>query len=222
MSSKRPREHQASAQQSTHKYNNKHKPRRTLADPKAEAKAKRDEISRGRNLAKQIQVHSKMARSSGEAIAQPSILVDLAEEEFLVKFLNLWDEHVPGFGITKKRERTEREMKMEWRTRLTSRKKELGLIVDEPNEKTGKSIKRSKKSKITSNKLSGNSQQKSSGENKKGLQSSGGGASAASKAAAKVAAKARKVEMEKLRLETVARYKQLKQKRNSAAIAKKR
>jgi hypothetical protein len=211
---KRPREPQSGgSRQNFHKYS---KPMRTLPDPKAEAKSRRDEATRARSLAKLIQVHSKMARSSGESVAKPSILVDLAEEEFLVKFLNIWDEHVPGFGISKKRERNDKEMNMEWRKRLASRKMELGLVVDTLSDKTygGNRTKSSGKKKSS---LSAAKDDVPSDANRKAAKSN-----ASAKVAAKAATSARKKEMERLRLETVARYKKLKQTRNNATVTKRR
>jgi hypothetical protein len=216
---KRPREQQSGRQQQSggppkFRYP---KQRRTLSDPKAEAKAKREEVSRARSLAKQIQVHSRMARSSGDAVAKPSILVDLAEEEFLVKFLNIWDEHVPGFGISKKRERSDKELNMEWRTRLTSRKKKLGLIVDQSTPKNSKQSKSPAGGKSKAGKKASDAE---SSTPQRSRDSKSAASNGSAKAAAKAAAKARKAEMEKLRLETLARYKKLKQSRNIAAVAK--
>jgi hypothetical protein len=55
--------------------------------------------------------------------ALPSKWISLDDPDFLLKFAEIWDQHVNGFKKPK-REKTEKELNMEWRKRAQQRKAE--------------------------------------------------------------------------------------------------
>jgi len=72
-----------------------------------------------------IQVQTRIRKLSAD-LKRPSELVRLKDADFAERFQFLWDEHVEGFtGLRgKRRERTEKELNMEWRVRLRRKREE--------------------------------------------------------------------------------------------------
>jgi len=78
-----------------------------------------------------VQVQTAISRLSKD-MNRPSVFFKLGAADFLERFTECFKEHIEGFvGLRgSKRERTEKEKNMEWRTRVGDLKKQKEKIVD--------------------------------------------------------------------------------------------
>lgn len=76
---------------------------------------------------------------------RPSMFLPLGKDQdlFMEQFVKCWEEHIEGFGsVGKKRERTEVELGMEWRSRIKTKQEKISKAkaVVVPMRKSGQSV----------------------------------------------------------------------------------
>ena len=101
----------------------KRQQQQTVSSPLLDSKQKHirleDESNNNNNNQKNIQIQTKIERLA-KNMNRPSVFFNLDADDFKEKFTECWKEHIEGFvGLRgAKRERTDKEKKMEWRQRV--------------------------------------------------------------------------------------------------------
>jgi len=83
-----------------------------------------------------FQVETKIPAYKSDLV-KASQWIGLNDPNFMLEFLNLWGEHVEGFGKNKK-PKTEKELGMEWRQRLKQKQQSDSSTANEDAQRTNK------------------------------------------------------------------------------------